>query len=274
MKWIDLTPPEFRAAVRDCGLCVLPVGSLERHGEHGYFGTDGVIAETLAVKAAELEPAVVFPVWWFGQVHEASCFEGAINFPPEMLISMLRQLLNQIAKNGFRKICILNAHGGNHHWLQFFDMALLDEPRDYTLYLLDPRSGLNKQEKEKIAAVWETEPNHGAESETSISMAGAPGRVRLEQQPFAEPIRPMNRMEHLPGVSSGLWWYADYPENVTGCPSLASQEKGQAVMEVEIQAIARVLRTIKQDTVLPALREEFYRKSCRPLKPTAEDQRR
>lgn len=48
MRWIDLTPYDFRKGVKDCGLCVLPVGSLERHGEHGYLGTDGVIAEALA----------------------------------------------------------------------------------------------------------------------------------------------------------------------------------------------------------------------------------
>lgn len=261
MRWIDLSPEDFRRAVAETSLCVLPIGSLERHGEHGYFGTDGIIAETLAVKAAEMEPSVVFPVWWFGQVHEASCFEGSINFPPEMLITMLRQLLNQIAKNGFKKICILNGHGGNNNWLQFFDMSLLDEPRDYTLYMINTGSGLTDEEKERVAEIWKTEPNHGAESETSMSMSCLPGRVKLENQPYPEPIEPLNRMSHLKGVYSGLWWYADYPENVTGCPSLASEEKGKKALAIEAPAIARLLKTIKEDKVLPHLQKEFLERT-------------
>ena len=60
----------------------MPLGILERHGEHLPYGTDGLSVHAIACRAAELEPCVVFPTYWFGQGHEASCFAGSVNFPP------------------------------------------------------------------------------------------------------------------------------------------------------------------------------------------------
>jgi creatinine amidohydrolase len=61
MKWTDLVPSEFAKLVREEKVCVVPMGSLERHGEHIPFGCDMVVAETLAEAAAQREPCVVFP---------------------------------------------------------------------------------------------------------------------------------------------------------------------------------------------------------------------
>ena len=184
VRWEYLTPPEFKKLVKEEQICILPLGILERHGEHLPYGTDGLSVHAIACRAAALEPCVVFPTYWFGQGHEASCFAGSVNFPPRLLYEMLEVLLDQIARNGFKKIVIFSGHGGNSHFLDYFAMTQLDREVDYTLYIL---RGAGKRQL-ALADMWETKYGHAGEEETSQIMAITPeGVVKLEQQVYEEP---------------------------------------------------------------------------------------
>ncbi|HML49185.1 MAG TPA: creatininase family protein [Clostridia bacterium] len=256
VRWDHLTPPEFKALVRNEKLCIVPMGSLERHGEHMPYGTDALVAHAIAVGAAEMEPCVVFPPYWFGQVHEASCFTGAINFPTRLLLEMLEVLLDQISHNGFTKILILNGHGGNTDFLRYFAMSQLDREVPYTLYIGNAGSGERMKE---VSKQWETDGGHADESETSTVMAILPGLVKMEYHKFEEPILPNRDISHLK-AHTGLWWYAMYPEQVTGCPSKATREKGERVFEAAKADVADLIRSIKDDTIVPEMQQEFYRR--------------
>ncbi len=257
IRWEHLTPPEFKKLAREEQLCILPIASLERHGDHMPFGTDAIVAHTVACRAAEMEPCVVFPPYWFGQVHEASCFTGTINFPPDLMIKMLETLLDQIAQNGFKKILILNGHGGNNNFLSFFAMSHLDHEVDYTLYQAFVIDG----ERVKNLDIWDQPGGgHADESETSMMMAAVPGTVKMEYQRFEEPVLPRKELDHLKGVYTGLWWYAMYPENVTGTPSAATPEKGEIALTAAAEDLADIIRAVKADTTLPAMQQEFYRR--------------
>lgn len=256
VRWEYLTPPEFKKLVKEEQICILPLGILERHGEHLPYGTDGLSVHAIACRAAELEPCVVFPTYWFGQGHEASCFAGSVNFPPRLLYEMLEVLLDQIARNGFKKIVIFSGHGGNSHFLDYFAMTQLDREVDYTLYIL---RGAGKRQL-ALADMWETKYGHAGEEETSQIMAiTLEGVVKLEQQVYEEPILPrMDLTQQVPGVHSGLWWYAKYPLHVTESPSHATKEKGERMIEARVLDLADRLRAIKEDKVLPSLQQEFY----------------
>ena len=257
IRWEHLTPAEFKKLAKEEQVCILPIGSLERHGEHMPYGTDAIVAHTIACRAAEQEPCVVFPPYWFGQVHEAACFAGTINFPTELLLKMLETLLDQIAQNGFKKILILNGHGGNRHFLEYFAMSQLDREVDYTLYISFVVGGPHF----RALDIWEKPGGgHADESETSMIMAAAPGTVKMDCQPYAEPILPKGDLAHLKenGIHTGLWWYGDYPENVTGTPSAATQEKGEAAISASVEDLVDVIRTVKADTAAPRLQKEFY----------------
>lgn len=260
MKWTELVPADFKRLARDPGVCAVPIGSLERHGEHLPYGCDGLVADSIVTEAADRAGCVSFPVWYFGQVHEASCFDGTVNFPPEMLIGMLRQLLREIARNGFRKIVLYSGHGGNTDMLHFFDMATLDEPRDYALYIVGPGdSYFTEEERRREYALMETDiMGHADEHETSLFMGCCPGLTKPENNPFSEPIPNEARLRNLHGIHSGLWWYAMYPENVGGTPSAATEEKGRALRELYVTAFTRALEEIKEDTSVRALYEEFH----------------
>ena len=236
VRWEYLTPPEFKKLVKEEQICILPLGILERHGEHLPYGTDGLSVHAIACRAAELEPCVVFPTYWFGQGHEASCFAGSVNFPPRLLYEMLEVLLDQIARNG---------------WIADYN--------DPCSFLDMWYTGGGKRQL-ALADMWETKYGHAGEEETSQIMAITPeGVVKLEQQVYEEPILPrMDLTQQVPGVHSGLWWYAKYPLHVTESPSHATKEKGERMIEARVLDLADRLRAIKEDKVLPSLQQEFY----------------
>ena len=258
--WERLTPPEFEKLASEHKLCILPIGSLERHGEHMPFGTDSFICHSTAVGASSQEPCVVFPPYWFGQVHEAACFSGAVNLPTQLCLEMLETILDQIAYNGFEKIVILNGHGGNSHMLKYFAMSQMDREVPYTLYIIDRIADKCGEHTAAIADIFETGGGHACEWETSVIMAIAPETLRMEYQRFSEPIEPRDDLVHLKGAHTALWWYALYPENVAGCPSKASREKGQQALDAAILDVAAQIKMIKADTVVPLLQKEYYKR--------------
>ena len=260
MEWKKMLPYQFNQALADGQICILPIGSLERHGEHIPFGCDAGIAEKIAVEAAKISPAVVFPTYYFGQVHEAAMHKGAVNFPAEILVSHLRMTLDQIAYNGFQKILIINGHGGNRTWLQFLEKTLIDYKRSYCLYIVDTDSILNKEEHEKLNQIYETQDGHAGETETSVCMAAMPGCVDLSRQKFPEPIHRMGKMDGLKGIYTGYYFNADWSEGVSGSPSLATEEKGKAVLKIMIQAAARTIGIVQKDQEIPALQAEILEK--------------
>lgn len=262
MKWTELVPSDFERLVAEGAVCVIPMGSLERHGEHIPFGCDLDIADTIVTRAAELTNAVVFPPYFLGQVHEAACFSGTVNLPQALAIEVLGRLLDSIAANGFRKIVIVNSHGGNSHFLDYFSMSQLDEPRDYVLYTMSTNGVMNEEDHKKINDLWiSDELGHACEFETSVYMACKPGLVKLDLV-GEEPYQAQKRFSHLrdQGIHNALWWYADYPHNVVGTPSLASEEKGRITVDLMVEGVARGLMIISEDETAPRLQAEFLKK--------------
>ncbi len=259
MRWEHLIPSEFEKAIKEHSLCIVPTGSLERHGEHLPLGCDMIIAHTVACLAAELEPAVVFPPQILMQAHESACFSGTVNYPSDFAIKAFSLLLKSIAANGFTKILAVNGHGGNSHMLEYFAMSNLDKDEGYTFYHFNIYGSVTEEEQRVIDALWESSPyGHACEMETSLFMACCPGKTKLSLAP-KQSIEPQNRFSHLKskGVHNALWWYADYPDNVTGTALKASEEKGKIVLDIYAKSAARAIKAVKEDNIAPALRQEF-----------------
>ena len=78
-RWLELTTPEFVEAVGAvCGVCLVPVGVIEKHGDHLPLGTDSLVVEQVAEDAVAEEPALLFPTLHFSQIAEARHVAGTI----------------------------------------------------------------------------------------------------------------------------------------------------------------------------------------------------
>jgi creatinine amidohydrolase len=90
----------------------LPLGCTEQHA-YLSLSTDSILAERLAVEAAEPLGVPVFPVLTYGITPYFRAFPGTITLRVETYISVLRNILDAMAEQGFKRIVIVNGHGGN-----------------------------------------------------------------------------------------------------------------------------------------------------------------
>ena len=256
MQWEYLTSDEFSSAVNDTGVCIIAMGVVERHGTHLSLGTDYLSGHAVACLAAEKEPAMVFPPFYFGQIYEARCFSGTITIKPTLLLELVQGVLDEIGRNGFTKIILYNAHGGNDFFLPFLAQCSLWEQKPYSIYLFTGE--LSPERQGEWEAILETpEHGHACECETSVLMASYPNLVDLDKVSH-EPGSALHRLSHLPANFSGIWWYADYPQHYAGDARTASVEKGLRLRQIKVDALAGFIRAVKADQVVPALEKEFF----------------
>lgn len=256
MQWENLTADEFRTAVRETGVCVVNFSAIERHSEHLPIGTDMLIGHRIACLAAEREPAVVFPPYFFGKVFEATCHPGAVAIAPRLLVELAANVFEEIARNGLKKILLFNSHGGNRALLRFLVQCNISEDRPYTLYLANDFVPADKiEEHNAICPVPEHE--HAGEIETSLAYALFPELVRADRVP-GEPAMPQGRLAGLGGILTGIAWYADFPDHYAGDASKATKEKGERLKELYVSVLAERIAAVKRDTVCGDLRREFF----------------
>ena len=92
--------------------CVLPLGSTEQHA-YLSLSVDSILAERLAVEAAEPLGVPVFPVLAYGITPYFRAFPGTISLRAQTYLSIVRDMLDSIREHGFKRILIVNGHGGN-----------------------------------------------------------------------------------------------------------------------------------------------------------------
>src|SRR5271163_4187276 len=134
--WEELTGPDFRDAIQQSkGTCLLPFGILEKHGTHLPLGTDLLNVRYAALHAAADEYAVVFPEYYFGQISEAKHEPGTVAYSREIQLALLQETTDEMARNGCKKVLIVNGHGGNESLLPYFAQTQLDKFHDYVVYI-------------------------------------------------------------------------------------------------------------------------------------------
>ena len=229
MNWEELAGDDFPQAVHDAhGVCLVPLSVIERHGHHLPTGTDMLIGRELCRRAAALEPVVVFPDLFLTQILEARHVPGTIALDAVVIMNLLDNVCREIARNGLKKIVLVSAHGGNHHFVRYFAQAQLESARNYVVYVADPI--FSPEAEADLAALWETRVDgHGGELETSEILAIRPDLVHLDRAPADGEGLPLDRLKALneAGVYTGIWWYADHPTHYRGDGRPATADKGQ-----------------------------------------------
>src|SRR4051812_35060088 len=131
-KWEELTAPDFLQALEAAkASCVLPFGIVEKHGPARPLGTDLINVRYVTLLAAADEYAIVFPEYFAGQIFEAKHQPGTIAYSAHLQLELLQETMAEMARNGCRKIMIVNGHGGNTALLQYFAQTQLATPKDY-----------------------------------------------------------------------------------------------------------------------------------------------
>jgi creatinine amidohydrolase len=260
VHWEELTGPDFLEAIKRAqGTCLLPFGILEKHGPHMPIGSDLLNARYAALHAAEQQYAVVFPEYYFGQISEARHEPGTIAYSRDLQLALLQATTDEMARNGCKKILIVNGHGGNGSLLPYFAQSQLDKPHDYVVYLFDQRTPATGGPKKKTSI-----DAHAGESETSKMMIVRPDLLRQDRA-TSESGADQHRLNLPEGVYTGIWWYARFPDHYAGDGSAATRDLGEYQMKWWVDSVSKVIVAIKADDVSLKLQNEFYEKSTHPL---------
>ena len=263
--WEELTSPDFVQAVKQSeGVCIIPMGVVEKHGPHLPLGTDVLTAREIARRAAEKEYCIVYPYYFVGQIFEAKQQPGTIAYSNELLYKFLEETCEEISRNGIKKIILVNGHGGNGNFLQYFCQSQLAKPKDYAVFLFQP--SVDAATRDKIASMRKTTVGgHADEVESSNVMAIRPDLVKptATSQSGAD----MNRLK-LDNVYTGIWWYAKYPNHYAGDAKDANAALGEVSLGQRVAQLAQVIKVIKADNTTLRLQNEFFKESLNPLETT------
>ncbi len=258
--WEELTAADFVTAIHQSqGVCVLPFGIIEKHGPQLPLGTDLINVRYATAKAAEQEYAVIFPPYYFGQIAEARHEPGTVSYSMRMQLELLQETTDEMARNGCKKIVIVNGHGGNESLLPYFAQSQLEAPHDYVVYVY--RWHANEPGRPALHSKVDM---HAGESETSHTMVSRPDLVHMDRVPQESGAD--QKRQNLPeDVYTGIWWYARFPNHYAGDASASNLKLGEADMAAWEAGIARAVRAIKADHTSLELQNRFYQDAQHPL---------
>ena len=248
VHWEELTAADFRSAIQQSqGTCLLPFGILEKHGPHLPLGTDLLDVRYAALHAAAEEYAVVFPEYYFGQIFEARHEPGTVAYSRELQLQLLQETTDEMARNGCKKIIIVNGHGGNRGMLEALGRELHG---DFGLNLCALHLGA-MMSPVTDATVPEI---HAGKDETSVMLALAPELVRRERIPGlkAPPVGDAVRATILDPATSWPWSSGDERiavAGVIGDARAASVEHGNAIVARIVEATGAVLKKLGENLI-------------------------
>lgn len=268
MLWENLREEEFEDAIeKSNGVCIVPVGCLEKHGQHLPVGTDVIHVTEIAKKAAERESAVVFPTMYFGEKTGAGEFKGTVIFSPELRLQILKETCKEIARNGFKKILLYDGHGGNTAMLSYFLRSVLYEKNDYMVYsyalgsdfatpkkILNEGYGFLTADDRKVLQDYIVDKKrfgHADFIETGWVYGVRPETVRLDRAD-AESNESTHRFDEFLNkkINTPFAWMANYPNSFEGDMHEGMNERiAKAMVYYSTNKLCEVIRFLKEETV-------------------------
>jgi creatinine amidohydrolase len=238
----EMTREEARKTAPQA-LIVLPVGAVEQHGPHLPVGTDYFTVEHLAraaaAEAAQSIPVLVAPTLPFGSSHHHLPFGGTLSLSTETYFRVVFELCESLIIGGFRRIFVLNGHGGNNELIQLAirDLALKHSCRlaasSYWNVAWDALVEAGAHQNGNL-------PGHAGRFETSQLLALRPQLVR-EPRPHRDTIQdsdPRSFYSPYRVETYGSWQAID---GYSDSPDLGTASDGKMYLAAAVRSVARAL---------------------------------
>lgn len=244
MKWEELTSPRLAAVDRSTPV-VVNIAAIEQHGAHLPLATDALIGRhfTDRIDAELAERVLIVPQVAICCSRHHMDFAGTLTVRHETLFIYLQDVLASIAAHGFRNLVLFNSHGGNLAVGQSVIEAFGNDYPQHELFMLT----WWRIAAEELASLQESGlggVGHACEFETSLMQLIAPHLVDLDKAVDQLPVHDFEWANGDMLVSAHAAHHRTMHQlsggtGVSGCPSLASREKGQRISDaVTIRATA------------------------------------
>ncbi len=211
---------------KDSALVILPTGAIEQHGHHLPVGVDAILGQawlhhTLPLLPADL-PVYVAPPITYGKSNEHTAFPGTISLSARTLRRLVLAIVAQLRALGFRRLALLNTHGGNSAVLVY----TLREIQDGIHFQAGLLGGYYRPDQDAQEAAYGF---HAGEWETSLMLACAPSLVQMDRAVCEYPARLTDPGElHPEGSAAAVSWLTQdiSVSGVMGDATRATPEKG------------------------------------------------
>ncbi|WP_158289450.1 creatininase family protein [Paenibacillus flagellatus] len=225
---------------------VLPIGAIEQHGSHLPVGTDTIIVGELAHRLAERLDAYLLPTLSITASIEHRKSKGTVYLKADTLALVIRDIADSLRVTGYRKLILVNGHGGN--WILKPTIRQLNrdfEDAGHAMEVILITTGIVN--KRTVGIVQHTEGDiHGGEKETSLMLHFCEEHVKkpVQQPPTAVPQDFLDYFDAVDLTGDGYW----------GFPEAASKEKGRLIADLfadcavdYLDQIERVRKSLKTE---------------------------
>jgi creatinine amidohydrolase len=258
-RWDELTASDWELALKKSNYtCILPMGVLEKHGPQGPIGSDLIKVREWSAMATKKEYAVVFPDYFYGQVNEAKQQYGTFSLPSKLTMELLEATCQEIGRNGFKRIIIINGHGGNTQMIRYFIQNQLEKRREYAVYFFTPNTP--KPVMDKANKIRKSDPSydqHSGENETSMLMYLRPDLVKIDRSKN-ESGKNQQRLSLSEDLYTAIWWYAAYPNHYAGVGEVASIGLGKLLSDSMVKSLVNAIKEVKNDDETLRLQNEYF----------------
>ncbi len=242
VEWSKLKARALRSLANDNAVVILPLAAMEQHGPHLPVMVDTRIGQEIAVRAARqaypLRPTVAAPAVWHGLSEHHMSFGGTFSLDHETFTAVIRCLLNNLARHGFRDVLLSNSHGGNIRAMQTAVDQLTVET-GLTLVATTYASEAGPA----FAEILDKQPHvmHACEAETSMMLALEPDLVDTTDLSSLSTERGNGFLGA--GVASYRWRPFQHmtANGVSGHPATASATKGELLLDAAAEALADLI---------------------------------
>lgn len=214
---------------------IQPMGAIEQHGAHLPLIVDAAISIGVLAKAlTQLDPAIsayALPPLYYGKSNEHSTFAGTVTLRTETMLALLTDIAESVYRAGFRKLVLMNSHGGQPQILEIVARDLHEKYPDFCLFPLFTWRVPNVA-KDLLTAKELEFGIHGGDAETSLMLALLPEQVDMAQAVTEYPYGlPKDSMLSMEGANPFAWVMRDLSRSgVLGDAKAATKEKGDRLL--------------------------------------------
>lgn len=228
---------------------IQPIGAIEQHGPHLPIAVDSAISLGVLGKALlQLNddiPAYALPCLYYGKSNEHSGFPGTITLNTQTLLAVISEMALSIYRSGFRKLVLMNSHGGQPQIMEIAARDLHQEHPDLAVFPLFTwrvphvvGEMLTPQEQEYGI--------HAGDAETSIMLSLLPQQVQMDKAVKEYPQGlPANSLLDMEGKLPFAWVTKELSKSgVMGDATVATKEKGDRILKSLAKGWVQVIEDV------------------------------
>lgn len=213
---------------------IVPLGSTEEHGRHLGLGTDSIEAEAIARGAGETAGVIVAPTLNYGMALMQMAFPGTVSLRPATLIAVLEDLFRALYRHGFRRVLVVNGHGGNAAALSSAVQVVTQDAPGLRVKTFEWWTDAESY-RVVIEMLGEQIGSHASPGETALMLAICPRAVNLDRLTGRDaPVKSSREMTTVQNFAQ------KYPDGIMGRdPRGATRQAGEALLNKSVEICAR-----------------------------------